>query len=195
MPTTTPLTDAINALTTYSNTVTGEFDQTLSDAVATLAAGYGGSDIIQQFQDGTYDCGIPYVAGTVGYGCNHTTFRQFGLLSVQIQDLTIDPATDTQITFFVCAKDLAGVNYPAVPDDNRSYILLLNSAISNYYDFVNWNSEHTRNATAAGSNGIRMCLPIFQIEKSYAFIPQTGRVLFAGKQSPYYGMSNISEAE
>ena len=38
----TPLTDAINALTTYSNTVTGASDTTLSDAVATLAAGYGG---------------------------------------------------------------------------------------------------------------------------------------------------------
>lgn len=43
MPTTTPLTDAINALTSYSNTVTGHTDQTLSEAVATLAAGYGGS--------------------------------------------------------------------------------------------------------------------------------------------------------
>lgn len=42
MPSTTPLTDAINALTTYSNTVTGASDTTLSDAVATLAAGYGG---------------------------------------------------------------------------------------------------------------------------------------------------------
>ena len=38
----TPLTDAINALTTYSNTVTGASDTTLSDAVATLASGYGG---------------------------------------------------------------------------------------------------------------------------------------------------------
>ena len=37
-----PLTDAINALTTYANTVTGASDTTLSDAVATLAAGYGG---------------------------------------------------------------------------------------------------------------------------------------------------------
>lgn len=42
MPSNTPLTDAINALTTYSNTVTGASDTTLSDAVATLAAGYGG---------------------------------------------------------------------------------------------------------------------------------------------------------
>lgn len=38
----TPLTDAINALTTYANTVTGASDTTLSDAVGTLAAGYGG---------------------------------------------------------------------------------------------------------------------------------------------------------
>lgn len=38
----TPLTDAIEALTTYSNTVTGASDTTLSEAVATLASGYGG---------------------------------------------------------------------------------------------------------------------------------------------------------
>lgn len=38
----TPLTDAINALTTYANGVTGASDTTLSDAVDTLAAGYGG---------------------------------------------------------------------------------------------------------------------------------------------------------
>jgi len=39
----TPLTDSINALTTYANEVTGASDTTLSDAVHTLASGYGGS--------------------------------------------------------------------------------------------------------------------------------------------------------
>lgn len=38
----TPLTDAIEALTTYANEVTGASDADLSAAVATLAAGYGG---------------------------------------------------------------------------------------------------------------------------------------------------------
>jgi hypothetical protein len=38
----TPLTDSINALTTYANEVTGASDTTLSDAVHTLASGYGG---------------------------------------------------------------------------------------------------------------------------------------------------------
>lgn len=37
-----PLTTAIEALTTYANTVTGASDNTLSEAVATLASGYGG---------------------------------------------------------------------------------------------------------------------------------------------------------
>ena len=48
----TPLTDAIEALTTYSNTVTGASDTTLSEAVATLASGYGGGG------------GMEYVSGT-----------------------------------------------------------------------------------------------------------------------------------
>lgn len=38
-----PLTDAITALTTYANTVTGASNTDLSSAVATLANGYGGS--------------------------------------------------------------------------------------------------------------------------------------------------------
>lgn len=55
MPTQTPLTDAINALTTYANTVTSASDTTLSDAVATLAAGYGGggSNTLYKRLDGT----------------------------------------------------------------------------------------------------------------------------------------------
>ena len=36
-----PLTDSINALTRYANSVTGASDTTLSEAVATLANGYG----------------------------------------------------------------------------------------------------------------------------------------------------------
>lgn len=38
----TPLTDGINALTAYANEVTGQSDTTLSDAVESLVAGYGG---------------------------------------------------------------------------------------------------------------------------------------------------------
>lgn len=43
----TPLTDSINALTTYANGVTGASDINLSDAVHTLASGYGGGGSVK----------------------------------------------------------------------------------------------------------------------------------------------------
>ena len=49
----TPLTDSINALTTYANEVTGGSDTNLSDAVHTLASGYGGGGGLE-YEEGTY---------------------------------------------------------------------------------------------------------------------------------------------
>ena len=75
MPSNTPLTDAINALTTYSNTVTGASDTTLSDAVATLAAGYGGGGGIELVDLATqYEWEIGAVNGATGntYPANKT---------------------------------------------------------------------------------------------------------------------------
>lgn len=56
MSTTTPLTDKIQALTTYANSVTGASDSTLSEAVATLAAGYGSATLTTKSitANGTY---------------------------------------------------------------------------------------------------------------------------------------------
>lgn len=54
----TPLTDGINALTTYANEVTGASDTTLSDAVHTLANGYGqGGGITQGIEVATDSSG------------------------------------------------------------------------------------------------------------------------------------------
>lgn len=50
----TPLTDSINALTTYANEVTGGSDTNLSDAVHTLASGYGGGGSGLEYETGTY---------------------------------------------------------------------------------------------------------------------------------------------
>ena len=49
-----PLTTKINALTAYANEITGESDTTLSDAVASLADGYG------QESGGTYPYLVSY---------------------------------------------------------------------------------------------------------------------------------------
>jgi hypothetical protein len=50
----TPLTDAINALITYSNSVTGESDTNLSDAVYSLAEGYGQGGGVSNVVTGTF---------------------------------------------------------------------------------------------------------------------------------------------
>ena len=60
---TTPLTDAINALTTYANTVTSASDTTLSDAVATLASGYGGGGGTSQTLTNIFPSNTSLVAG------------------------------------------------------------------------------------------------------------------------------------
>ena len=72
MPSTTPLTDAINALTTYANTVTGQNDPDLSSAVATLAAGYGGGG------------GVTVATGTVTpAGTSNTLIIDVGVSNIQ----------------------------------------------------------------------------------------------------------------
>lgn len=45
----TPLTDAITALTTYANGITGKSDTNLPDAVRSLADGYGGGGVTYPF--------------------------------------------------------------------------------------------------------------------------------------------------
>lgn len=58
----TPLTDQINALTTYANTVTGTSDTNLSDAVQTLANGYGGGGGTKTYiiKDGAIQSGYSF---------------------------------------------------------------------------------------------------------------------------------------
>ena len=66
------LTDGIEALTAYANTVTGESDTTLSDAVASLADGYGGGGGSGlEYEEGTYTAtgdSLP----TINFANSHT---------------------------------------------------------------------------------------------------------------------------
>ena len=76
MPSNTPLTDAINALTRYANETTGQSDTTLSDAVGTLVAGYGGTHKVELGQytpsatgSFTIVTGVPASGHTVVWAC------------------------------------------------------------------------------------------------------------------------------
>lgn len=63
-----PLTDGINALIRYANSVTGQSDTTLSEAVTTLANGYGGGGM----QIGIQNTPIPNILNMF-YALEHGT--------------------------------------------------------------------------------------------------------------------------
>ena len=87
MSSTTPLTDAINALTTYANETTGKNDTNLSDAVGSLVDGYGGggggnpNENLVKWADGTLTAldltGAQTISArfrTVSIGANFTVY-------------------------------------------------------------------------------------------------------------------------
>ena len=60
----------------------------------------------------------------------------------------------------------------------------------NLYSIVN---EERRNVINIGSDGMAFTLLTENLSGSYAYILETGEILFAGKNTPYYGHRNISE--
>lgn len=100
MSSTTPLTDAINALTTYANETTGKSDTTLSDAVGSLVDGYssegGGlsfADYCNGLANGTLDTIID--TSTTKFPPNARLFNgQTSLKSVSFNALTDISGTD-----------------------------------------------------------------------------------------------------
>ena len=83
MPSNTPLTDAINALTQYANETTGQSDTTLSDAVGTLVAGYGGGGgdqaTIDMLVTGIMDKDYTFTQSTIGRAFANLSGAQYSL--------------------------------------------------------------------------------------------------------------------
>jgi len=117
MSSTTPLTDAINALTTYANETTGKSDTTLSDAVESLVDGYGGgggglsfADYCNGLADGTLDIIID--TSTTKFPPNTRLFNtQKSLKSVSFTALTSTEGSDYM---FRNCTNLENVSFPVL---------------------------------------------------------------------------------
>jgi len=82
-----PLTNSINALTTYANSVTGASDTTLSEAVATLANGYGqGGGVMQLIDTVTID------EDTRGFSFDVTKYATYDTV-IAWEDITLSGST------------------------------------------------------------------------------------------------------
>lgn len=51
--------------------------------------------------------------------------------------------------------------------------------------YIGWNTYTLKE--------IRFSIPIKEIDDSFAYVEETGQIFFAGKNSPYYGYTNIND--
>jgi len=54
-------------------------------------------------------------------------------------------------------------------------------------------ASDTRNVINANSNGIGVTVATSKIDDAYAYLPSNGQILFAGKNTPYYGYTNVND--
>lgn len=106
----TPLTDAINALTTYANGITGKSDTNLPDAVRSLAEGYGGGSSGLEYEEGTYTAEADS-RPQISFANSHTRAPNI----IVFADVSANVcATGLTITSFVYA-DLTSIFKAAIP--------------------------------------------------------------------------------
>lgn len=120
----TPLTDAINALTTYANSVTGASDTTLSDAVDTLAAGYGGGggstdSVIEDFVKKNQTAITEFTSDIAWTKTGQSTnvLRDYAFFNSNIATVNLPNATYIPLGCFQ-QSGLTNINCPKVTESN-----------------------------------------------------------------------------
>lgn len=165
----TPLTDAINALTRYANETTGASDTTLSEAVATLVAGYGGggsSNLVLVpgganafvFPTGTPNIEYTVVASNTGLGRRFSLWDTSGTFPAKYyfsNDSSSTPVTDT--TLYPIAIE-SGADY-ITPTSSHSgqydifFVQISGSALT-IIQTTGWQSFNTKEAIPANTTHI-----------------------------------------
>ena len=141
----TPLTDSINALTTYANEVTGQSDTTLSDAVHTLASGYGGggaSNVVTGTFKGTttgaaMDVDLAYAGN--GYPLNVMIYPKEG-------------AYDSNSTIYTLLQRYCTILYVAIKDYVSTAPDYNGTGTEDQYTTINRYKNSTSNYNTYGQN-------------------------------------------
>lgn len=150
------LADSIEALTTYSNEVTGESDTTLSNAVRTLTNGYGGSGGLE-YETGTWTPEEDITRGEIKFSKTHTEAPVF----IALADVTGTPDANLSTNYlfvyidtykmwgYGIPYDAGGYRYAAVYNSFRASST---TALSSNGTYCNFNSDSTQ---AGGSYASR----------------------------------------
>ena len=146
MSSTTPLTDAINALTTYANETTGKNDTNLSDAVGSLVDGYGGytADKIATGEI-TGDI-IVYASGWL----RSYAFSETNIISFSAPNITRCKKG--------CFQDCSKLKSVALPSLQESSTLNCNYLFSNCSELLSVNAPYIRQGADYCFDGCRKLL-------------------------------------
>ena len=60
-----------------------------------------------------------------------------------------------------------------------------------YIDY--WSVSNTRAVINANSNGLAISITVGHVDDAYLYFQETGDIIFAGKNTPYYGYLNIND--
>lgn len=142
---TTPLTDAINALTQYANETTGASDTNLSDAVGTLVAGYGGGSGTSIGKNTDQNLAQMFYALENGTAVTGTT--TFAQALPNTEELIFSSGLSKLRGFFYMCDDVVGLN----PGSNTSIMgyclfdsngdLLNPGGVGKYNGYTNGNAN------------------------------------------------------
>ncbi len=110
-------------------------------------------------------------------------------------DLTLE------VNSAACVTDLYSFVYDG--DSSNRAVFVMYGTLPSLQVFTNgtytdyWNRDSTTGEMSQtvnnGVDGIRFTLQIDMLDVCYAFLQQTGDILFAGKNSIYYGHRNVME--
>lgn len=138
------LTPKIEALTAYANEITGKNDTTLSDAVASLANGYGQGGSGLEYEEGTYTATEDSIP-TINFATSHTKAPDI----VVFIDVSEDHATvGNTITMFMFVNVLAffGFEWASANKVSKFYVY---GRLSSTLNAASAASSYTRNDITA----------------------------------------------
>lgn len=111
------LADGIEAMTTYSNEVTGESDTTLSDAVRTLADGYRGGGSGVEYETGIYVPTVNEQAPTIYFANAHSTPPSI----IVFEDVSAESPSISNTDLFVYVNSLSIFGNPLLVKNPTFY--------------------------------------------------------------------------
>lgn len=159
-------------------------------------------DKLKAIADGDWNPGYTVDSATVMQYLCGTNIYTNGMACVLTPILPIYDG-ELNVTYYIANKTPAGTNINKINISSTaaSYHLYKGNTKSSYYAMATGgaNTFNTVISRGSGKNvdnaytGVKFCVWLYGCEESYCYANETGRILFAGRNSQYYGKTYITD--